>query len=223
MPRTIAAPGVELLRRVVERRAGCQHAAELAALTRRLVKCQVASHSQIQLAIAIQLGEGGRGGPRVRPERQRRRPKALATLAEEQGIFSVARDKEIGEAIAADIAHGNAHKGAIKRRNARCLADILKSAVALVAVEGAVRLPDEEDIQPAVAIEIHKRTATARRLQNGEGRAPLVPLRESNSCLRSSVREANHAQLRRWRGRQGLLWAWATNEKRGHDYAKRGR
>ncbi len=147
----------------------------------RRIPGQVVADIQIEVAVTVEVGEGGRGRP-VAPAVQsgvssRVLERAVAPIVQQE-IRPEPRDEQIGPAVVVVIGAGHAEAiSAANPRDPGALARILERPVSAVAEQAVAQLGpgrlgpgwegstlDEIDIEPAVAVIVEDGDAATDRL-----------------------------------------------------------
>jgi hypothetical protein len=186
------------------------------------VVVEVGGEVKVEVAVAIEVGEGGRGAPLVRgdagPDRHVLEPPAPRVPVEP--LVAPAGHEEVVATVAVEVAHRRAH-GVARARGPRAIGRVLEPPSSPVPVEpagrvGLPRAPDdrpavaEVEVEPAVAIGVNQGHAAAHDLGKvvtppradleperhpGPGRHVLEPGRSGSG--RAGPERETHSQDRR--------------------------
>ena len=171
---------------------------------------EVVADVEVEVAVVVEVGKGGRGRPvAIAPQAGPigdvlERPVAAVAI---ERVGSPAGDEEVGMAVVVDVADGHAVPVAsLHPADAGSVARIVKRAVALVPKQSIARVGpvgpgredaslDDVDIEPAIAVVVEQTNPAGHRLGNlAETRASIVE-GESKAGLRQGRRNvASHRQ-----------------------------
>src|SRR5947207_146639 len=103
---------------------------------------------------------------RVQPGSQRfvRGSNPIFVLQQRQA--AVARQNNIQESVAIDVANGASSPVSVKLRQSRRVGDVFESTVSKVAIEYGMRRGDQQDVHPAVVVIVEEGAAAPKRFED---------------------------------------------------------
>ncbi len=171
---------------------------------------KVMADIEVQVTIAVEVSEGGRGWPIAiagQAGRARHILKPPVTSVAIECVRMPARDKQVGSAIVVVVAHGDSMTvPPRKRADARAVGDVFKGAVAAIAKQPVAVAPDclvrwkrpslhGVNVEPAISIVVEQSDPSAHRF-GGNKRTIGMPVRmnETKAGAFSRVGERGQGQ-----------------------------